>query len=42
MFGWWKEGMDAGYPEYTADDTQGGDEALKNTLKKSKRWAEKS
>ncbi len=33
MFGWWKEGMDAGYPEYTADDTQGGDEALKKWIK---------
>ena len=33
MFGWWKEGMDAGYPEYTADDTQGGDEALKKYVK---------
>ena len=33
MFGWWKEGMDAGYPEYTPDDTQGGDEALKKWIK---------
>ena len=33
MFGWWKEGMDAGYPHYTADDTQGGDEALKKWIK---------
>ena len=33
MFGWWKEGMDAGYPEYTPDDTQGGDEALKKYVK---------
>ena len=33
MFGWWKEGMDAGYPDYTADDTQGGDEALKKYIK---------
>ena len=25
-FGWWKEGMDNGYPDYLPDDTQGGDE----------------
>ena len=34
MFGWWKEGMDAGYPDYTADDTQGGDDALRESIKK--------
>ena len=28
LFGWWKEGMDNGYPDYTPDDAQGGDEAL--------------
>lgn len=33
MFGWWKEGMDAGYPEYTPDDTQGGDKALKKWIR---------
>lgn len=33
MFGWWKEGMDAGYPEYSADDTQGGDDALRKYIK---------
>ncbi|MBR6002608.1 MAG: DUF4855 domain-containing protein [Bacteroidales bacterium] len=26
-FGWWKEGMDNGYPNYTVDDSQGGDAA---------------
>ena len=26
-FGWWKEGMDNGYPDYTPDDSQGGDSA---------------
>ena len=32
-FGWWKEGMDNGYPNYTVDDTQGGDEAWKKAIK---------
>ena len=32
MFGWTKEGHDAGYPEYSADDTQGGDAALKKRI----------
>ena len=32
-FGWWKEGMDNGYPNYTVDDTQGGDEAWKAAIK---------
>ncbi len=31
-FGWWKEGMDNGYPNYTVDDTQGGDEAWKEAI----------
>ena len=26
-FGWWKEGMDNGYPDYSPDDSQGGDPA---------------
>ncbi len=34
LFGWWKEGMDAGYPNYSPDDEQGGDEALKQNIKK--------
>lgn len=32
-FGWWKEGMDNGYPNYTVDDTQGGDAAWKAAIK---------
>lgn len=31
-FGWWKEGMDNGYPNYTVDDTQGGDTAWKQAI----------
>ena len=31
-FGWWKEGMDNGYPNYTVDDTQGGDPAWKKAI----------
>ena len=31
-FGWWKEGMDAGYPNYTIDDSQGGDAAWKDAI----------
>ena len=31
-FGWWKEGMDNGYPNYTVDDSQGGDEAWKKAI----------
>jgi len=31
-FGWWKEGMDNGYPNYTVDDTQGGDAAWKAAI----------
>ena len=34
LFGWWKEGMDNGYPNYSPDDTQGGDEALKQSIAK--------
>ncbi|MBP5520888.1 MAG: hypothetical protein J6X82_00540 [Bacteroidales bacterium] len=29
LFGWWAEGMDHGNPDYSPDETQGGDEALK-------------
>ena len=32
-FGWWKEGMDNGYPNYTPDDSQGGDEGWKKSIK---------
>ena len=31
-FGWWKEGMDNGYPDYSPDDTQGGDAAWKRAI----------
>ena len=31
-FGWWKEGMDNGYPNYTVDDSQGGDAAWKAAI----------
>ena len=31
-FGWWKEGMDNGYPNYTIDDSQGGEEAWKEAI----------
>ena len=31
-FGWWKEGMDNGYPNYTIDDSQGGDAAWKKAI----------
>ena len=31
-FGWWKEGMDNGYPNYTIDDTQGGEDAWKQAI----------
>lgn len=29
IFGWWDQGMDAGYPEYDFDESQGGMTALK-------------
>ena len=29
LFGWWREGMDAGYPGYEFDETQGGHDVLK-------------
>ena len=31
-FGWWKEGMDNGYPNYSPDESQGGDEAWKQAV----------
>ncbi|MDR3710773.1 MAG: DUF6259 domain-containing protein [Capsulimonadaceae bacterium] len=33
MFGWWFEGMDAGYPNYTFDESQGGKAALKEHIR---------
>lgn len=32
LYGWWKEGMDAGNPHYSEDDTQGGDAELKKQI----------
>ena len=31
-FGWWYEGMDNGYPDYTIDHSQGGDAAWKKAI----------
>lgn len=32
VFGWWKEGMDSGYPNYEPDDALGGAQALKAAI----------
>lgn len=32
LFGWFNEGHDAGYPHYSLDTEQGGDEALKKAI----------
>ena len=34
LFGWWAEGMDNGNPDYSPDETQGGDTALKEEIAK--------
>lgn len=34
LFGWWAEGMDHGNPDYSPDESQGGDEALKDAIAK--------
>ena len=34
LFGWWAEGMDHGNPDYSPDESQGGDEALKKEIAK--------
>lgn len=34
LFGWWKEGMDAGYPDYSPETGQGGDAALCENIAK--------
>ena len=34
FFGWWKEGFDNSYPNYTEDDSQGGDKAMSKEIKK--------
>lgn len=32
LFGWWNEGMDHGNPDYSPDESQGGDAALKQEI----------
>lgn len=32
LFGWWAEGMDHGNPDYSPDESQGGDAALKEEI----------
>ena len=32
LFGWWAEGMDHGNPDYSPDESQGGDAALKKEI----------
>ena len=32
LFGWWAEGMDHGNPDYTPDESQGGDAALNEAI----------
>ena len=34
LFGWWKEGMDAGYPSYSPETSQGGDAELRRQIQK--------
>lgn len=34
LFGWWNEGMDNGNPDYSPDESQGGDAALKAEIEK--------
>lgn len=34
LFGWWAEGMDHGNPDYSPDESQGGDMALKEEIAK--------
>ena len=37
LFGWFKEGHDAGYPHYSPEAEQGGDEALKKAIAEFKK-----
>ena len=39
LFGWFNEGHDAGYPHYSLDTEQGGDEALKKPFHNSRKAA---
>ena len=34
IFGWWTHGMDAGYPDYSYDESQGGFKNLKKNIEK--------
>ena len=34
LFGWWAEGMDHGNPDYSPDESQGGDAALREAIAK--------
>lgn len=34
LFGWWAEGMDHGNPDYSPDESQGGDEALAEAIRR--------
>lgn len=34
LFGWWAEGMDHGNPDYSPDESQGGDAALKDAIQR--------
>ena len=40
-FGWWKEGMDRGNPDYSPDDSQGGDEGWRKAIAKFKKSGQK-
>ena len=40
-FGWWKEGMDNSYPDYSEDDSQGGDKAWREAILKFRESGQK-
>ncbi|MDE6871188.1 MAG: hypothetical protein K2J62_03575 [Bacteroidales bacterium] len=40
-FGWWKEGMDNAYPNYSPDDSQGGDEGWADAIGRFKEDGDK-
>ena len=40
-FGWWKEGMDNCYPDFTPDDSQGGDAGFREAILKFKKSGQK-
>jgi hypothetical protein len=41
LFGWWAEGMDAGYPSYAFDEAQGGRAALASQIRAVQRQGAK-